>query len=143
MCAGDECNALSHSRPAFLHFFLVFPKRSPLLDRFPALLRWLYLLSVLFTAPMFLLLSVLMRTDTGVALEFARAGGPLFAAFRVLTIAYPALGLLSLAYSYRRASPATRGRLRVVVAGSFAALLPVFALSVLGSFVRLARLDAW
>jgi hypothetical protein len=29
--------------PVFLHFFLIFPERSPLLDRFPRLERWLYL----------------------------------------------------------------------------------------------------
>jgi phosphoserine phosphatase RsbU/P len=143
VAVAAQCIALAVFWAAFLHFFLVFPKRSPVLDRFPALLRWLYILSALFTAPVFLLVSVLMRTDTGTALELARAGGPLLVAFRVLTIAYPALGLLSLAYSYLRASTATRRRLRVVVAGSFAALLPVIALAVLGSFVRLARLDAW
>src|SRR5262249_54160224 len=113
MAVAAQCIAVSFSWPAFLHFFLVFPQRSPLLDRFPALLRWLYLLSILFTAPVFLLISALMRTETGTAMELARAGGPLVAAFRVLTIGYPALGLLSLAYSYRRASPATRRRLRV------------------------------
>ncbi|MCI0659663.1 MAG: PDZ domain-containing protein [Acidobacteria bacterium] len=39
--------------PAFVHFFMIFPEKSPLLDRLPRLETWLYLPFVLLFIPIF------------------------------------------------------------------------------------------
>lgn len=103
--------------PLFLHFFLIFPKPSPLLRRYPKLERWLYLpfLFIIFPTLGLMRLSpaVLGHTIPNLLrnLWFESAS-------RFLLLTYIFLGLVSLVINYRVADQLARRRLRVVLAGS-------------------------
>src|SRR5215813_5277679 len=116
----------------FLHFFLIFPERSPLLRRFPGLEKFLYWLFALVVAPW---LSLAQINDV-------------FPDFSNLTIRswlhevdelwiasfYMLSGLASLFVNYRVSSPASRRKLRVVVAGCGAGFLNLVLLVMMETF---------
>src|SRR5262249_41618979 len=114
--------------PLFLHFFLVFPERSPLLRRYPRLERWLYW-PICLTLP---------RHVFGTLEQVFRAYEPANLFFRnswllklpwgellklPVGFAYLAGGLLALLAGYRMAGAAARRKLHVIAAGSGAGML--------------------
>lgn len=124
--------------PVFVHFFLYFPDRSPVLKRFPKILAVVYSLFLLFVLPNF----ALERTPVPIAswlrstwLLQQRWYGLLGMA---LIIGLLFFGLVVLAINYRAASLADRRRLRVVAAGSGAGFFNLFLMP-LGEFFGLNR----
>jgi sigma-B regulation protein RsbU (phosphoserine phosphatase) len=112
--------------PVLLHFFLIFPVRSAVLRRFPALEYRLYWPSVAWL-PLAMASTVLFVKDR--AWEIAWASQPRMQWLSLpVTVGYVFLGLLSLVLNYRQATLAAKRKLTMVVAGSLAAFLPLAAL---------------
>ena len=112
----------------FFHFFLIFPERSPLLRRFPQLSAYLYvphLLTGFLYSLIVIILSAISKDQTA---AFRKSFGFVLEANGILTLGYIAGGLLSLLMNYRRATLASRRKMRVVVAGSVAGFLPPLVL---------------
>jgi eukaryotic-like serine/threonine-protein kinase len=110
--------------PVFLHFFLIFPERSPLVRRFPRLEWYLYLPYVV-TWPFGLASTILdsYAPEKNVVLhETFYFLGPIL---KVLILTYLFGGVLVFVVNYRRADSMSRRKLRVVLAGIIAGLLPV------------------
>jgi len=112
--------------PILVHFFLIFPDRSPLLSRWPRLEYLLYLPCLL------LILPVLGpgRLSMGLALRLSTlpwASRAVMMAVSLIAV-YLAAGLACLAINYRAASPIARRKLRVVMAGSGAGFFNLFLL---------------
>ena len=112
--------------PVFVHFFMIFPDRSPLLRRWPRLEIWLYLPFLLVILPAFgpgrlsaTVLAWMLKIQWLLHLAFAAV---------IIVIAYLAAGLVCLAINYRAAHPIARRRLRVVMAGSAAGFLNLLLL---------------
>jgi serine phosphatase RsbU (regulator of sigma subunit) len=113
--------------PVFVHFFLIFPGRSPLLRRWPRLEPLLYI------PFLFVLLPIFGPSRSGLAslwlwiykFEWAQyfVNAALFVA-----IAYLAAGLVCLIVNYRAESVVNRRRLHVVMAGSGAGFFNLFLL---------------
>ncbi len=103
--------------PVFVHFFLIFPGRSPLLRRWPRLETLLYL------PFLFVILPVLGTSRSKLAdvwawiLQYEWFRRLIDAAVFVV-IAYLAAGLVCLIINYRAESLINRRRLRVVMVGS-------------------------
>jgi sigma-B regulation protein RsbU (phosphoserine phosphatase) len=119
--------------PIFLHFFLIFPERLSLLDRFPRLERWLYLpvILVLYAfAPTRLPQS--LRVFDSNAWFVGRTWITLLAA--ILLVAYLVGGLVAMLANYHAASIASRRKLRIVMVGSGAGFLNILLLSVFEIF---------
>ena len=118
----------------FLHFFLIFPERSPLLRRFPRLEKFLYLPFVLVFAPWF----SLRRIDESFPNTLNQAVRSWLneheGAFLWIGCSYMVLGLVSLFVNYRVSAPASRRKLRVVVAGCAAGFLNLVLLVMAGNF---------
>jgi sigma-B regulation protein RsbU (phosphoserine phosphatase) len=129
--------------PVFLHFFLLFPERSALLGRVPALESLIYLPVVPFCVPCFL--AVAFATDGPMAeavfRELARMGGNQIAGF--LIAAYLLTGLLSLILGYGRATVSSRRKLRVVLAGNLFAFFPFLALIFLQLFGEVPKTNVY
>lgn len=129
--------------PVFVHFFLLFPERSPLLRRWPRLKTWIY-------APYFLLLFILgpLRASPDFNLWSLRYPGlrPFVLASVALYGLYLTAGLVCLAINYAAANTDARRRLRVVMAGSAAGAFNLLVL-ILGELIgvpeRLAGLFYW
>jgi serine phosphatase RsbU (regulator of sigma subunit) len=113
--------------PVFVHFFLIFPGRSPLLRRWPRLEPLLYL------PFLFVLLPIFGPSRSGIAslwlwiVKFEWSQYFVNAALFVV-IAYLAAGLVCLIVNYRAESVVNRRRLRVVMAGSGAGFFNLFLL---------------
>jgi hypothetical protein len=130
-----------------LHFFLVFPGPSPLLRRWPRLEYWIYL-PYLAIAP-FLAVEYIARAVTS---DHSFLGLPekvlvplLLGSVGATFFLYVLGGLLSLVFNYRRADRLAQRKLRVVLVGTLAGLLPglLFALGLVAfnpSFTPLLRL---
>jgi hypothetical protein len=113
--------------PIFLHFFLVFPQPSPLLSRFPRFEFYLYLPFLLLGVP-FSATELIARAnnpDHGFEgwslITFARFAGLLF-------LLYLVGGLVSLVVNYVKADRLAKRKLRVVLVGTLAGLLPFLLL---------------
>jgi sigma-B regulation protein RsbU (phosphoserine phosphatase) len=131
--------------PVFLHFFLVFPEPSPLLRRFPRLARGIYVVPMAW-AVLFVVGGILAISDPPLARAlYAGKGGAFDLLFwlRAMVMAYAAGGLVSLVFNYRQASLASKRRLRVVVAGSLAAFLPLLVFETVAFFVEIQTLGLW
>jgi sigma-B regulation protein RsbU (phosphoserine phosphatase) len=131
--------------PVFLHFFLIFPERSPLLDRFPRLERWLYL-------PVILVMFAFIPTRMPQSLRFfdsntwfiGRAWITMPAA--IILVSYLVGGLIAMLTNYRAASIASRRKLRIVMVGSGAGFLNLLLLSVFEIFnirTELPNISDW
>jgi hypothetical protein len=109
--------------PIFFHFFLVFPQPSPLLNRFPRFEFYLYLPFLLLGVPLGATELIARATNPDHAFEvwsfttFARFGGLLF-------LLYLVGGLVSLVVNYVKADRLAKRKLRVVLVGTLAGLLP-------------------
>jgi eukaryotic-like serine/threonine-protein kinase len=125
--------------PLFLHFFLIFPDKSPLLRRFPRLEWYLYLPYLLIFLPHTAIYLVLwaISPDRAIALRQGFFSQAIF----LLGFAYFAGGLLSLVVNYRHASLPTRRKVRVILAATIAAFLPSviwYAVTLLFGHTRLS-----
>jgi sigma-B regulation protein RsbU (phosphoserine phosphatase) len=110
--------------PSFLHLFLVFPEASPLLRRFPSLVRWVYVVGSAFVIAT-LGLGVLAGVQLEAVPAFLSQPSALARLLSVLVGVCAVSGLGSLVLSYRSASPLGRRRLGVVVAGCLLGFLPL------------------
>jgi hypothetical protein len=109
--------------PVFVHFFLVFPQRSPLLRRFPRL-EWLLYLPHVLTWPFSLASLVLgvYAPEKNVSLhENFYFIDPIF---QILILTYLLGGLLTFVIGYRTSDLISRRKLRVVLAGTIIGFLP-------------------
>jgi sigma-B regulation protein RsbU (phosphoserine phosphatase) len=106
----------------FLHFFLLFPERSPILVRRPGLEYLIYLPAAVFVAATGYFNVMIFghgRAYPGPTAVLQNATAVYFASFVVL-------GLAAFLRSYRRTkAPALRRRLRLVVWGTIAGIAPI------------------
>ncbi len=107
-----------------LHFFLIFPERSPVLHRFPRLEYYLYPPFLLVVYPFVAISTFRMATEPERLFEVHREFFSLFVAGLAAASVYLLAGLLSLVVSYRKANQLSRRKLRVVLAGTTAGFLP-------------------
>ena len=110
--------------PVGFHFLLIFPEPSPLLRRFPRLRFYLYLPYLLIIFPVSVFFNVLRVIVPDRVFVFAFQLSPLVTIVATLGMMYVAGGLLSLLINYRQASSLSRRKMRVVLAGCLAGLLP-------------------
>jgi sigma-B regulation protein RsbU (phosphoserine phosphatase) len=111
--------------PVILHFFLIFPERSPLLRRFPKLEWLVYLPYLLFRAPLGIVREVLtqFKLEPVWREPFIRStAGPI----NGLTAAYILAAIVAMAINYRAAGAESRRKLRVVMIGSGVGFLNLF-----------------
>jgi sigma-B regulation protein RsbU (phosphoserine phosphatase) len=113
--------------PVFVHFFLIFPERSPILQRYPNIEYFVYLPQLLTILPYFGILNVLGVFAPQFEYGFRQTFLPIGVVSSVLFVAYIAGGIILLLMNYRQASRPARRRMRVVVAGSIAGFAPIFA----------------
>src|SRR5262245_39721655 len=116
----------------FLHFFLIFPERSPLLRRFPGLEKILYWLFALVVAPWLSLArinDIFPDFPNQVIRSWLHEVDELW-----IASFYMVSGLASLFVNYRVSSPASRRKLRVVVAGCGAGFLNLVLLVMMETF---------
>jgi serine/threonine protein kinase len=107
--------------PVTLHFFLIFPERSPLLVRFPRLEYYLY--------PFFLLTACPFIVIT--AFRLARAPERFFQGFQWPLAIFLAVGsiyllsaFLSLVVNYRKGNQVSRRKLRLILVGTLIPFIP-------------------
>lgn len=103
--------------PLFLHFFLIFPKPSPLLRRFPKLEHWLYVPFLFVVFPTLGLMRLPLAILGQPVIDLLRNPW-IESASRFLLLMYIFFGLASLVINYRVADQLARRRLRVILAGS-------------------------
>lgn len=127
--------------PFFFHFFLVFPERSPLVRRFPSLEHWLYLPCALVVIPFTVLTFALLNFAPALARAHNAMLKTLLTITMVIVSGYILAGLGSLLVNYRQANKQSRRRLRVVVAGSLAGLLPLFMVSAYSALVGFEKIN--
>src|SRR5262245_8085395 len=123
--------------PVMLRFFLIFPERSPLLQRFPKLARAIFLPYLLLLLPLSALRTIILvfgLTPSWRGSFFRWCGSTVTA----LAVAYILAGLAAMVIGYRAASPVARRKLRVAMIGSGVGLLNI-ALMPLGDVVGLNR----
>jgi hypothetical protein len=110
--------------PVMLHFFLIFPERSPLLVRFARLEFYIYPLYFLTAYPFFVIavlrLAAAPERFLGSSQEF-----PWYLAILVAVGSIYFFGaLLSLVVNYRKVNRMSRRKLRLVFVGTMAAFIP-------------------
>lgn len=110
--------------PSFLHLFLAFPEPSPLLRRFPGMVRWIYVMGSAFVVATVGLV-VLAGLQPAAVAAFLSQPSALSWLLSLLVGAFAVSGLGSLLLSYRSASAVGRRRLGVVVAGCLLGFLPL------------------
>jgi RIO-like serine/threonine protein kinase len=116
--------------PVVLHFFLVFPERSPLLVRFPRLEYYLYPLFLL-TAYPFLAIAAFRLATAPERISSVLGDFQWLLTVAVALVAIFLLGaVLSLLVSYRKGNQVSRRKLRLILVVTMAAFIP-------GGFLRL------
>jgi len=108
----------------FLHFFLIFPQRSPLLRRFPRFEWWPYLTFLLFAFP-FAAVSSYLYVTTPIEGYYPEKSFPLL--YRLSNVFYLLCvvgGLVSLIVNYLKADRTSKRKLRVVLVGTFVGVVP-------------------
>lgn len=127
--------------PIFFHFFLIFPERSPLLNRFPRLERMLYWPFYLIL-PWFSLnrLASILRAHKGweglIPISFLQKFGWIGLIAMSIAMSFLVAGLWALLVAYRAAGVAARRKLIVVVAGSGAGAINLLLLVIWESFFQ-------
>lgn len=132
--------------PVFFHFFLVFPSRSTLLERWPRLEHVLYVPFLTLILPF----NIVGRVNYLAALIFSRIPAGLGQALNwVLTgliLAYLVAGLVSLMRNYRIADVEARRKLRLILAGCSVGILNILlivAVETIGQNGALKSLYDW
>jgi serine phosphatase RsbU (regulator of sigma subunit) len=131
--------------PIFLHFFLIFPGRSPLLR------RWRRLESLIYSPFLFVLLPVFGSRRSGLTSVTAwmlqsEWSGYFIRAAVLVAIAYLVAGLVCLFINYRAESLINRRRLRVLMVGSCAGFFNILVLNAggqVGLNWRMPTLWSW
>ncbi|MBI1759902.1 MAG: SpoIIE family protein phosphatase [Acidobacteria bacterium] len=137
------------SVPLLLHLFLVFPAVNPWLERWPKLMRWLYLPFCLIVLPTFGVGRLPVKWNhfffsSGVVQRAMEYKLPQIA-ITLLNI-YLLAALVCLILSYRTADMAARRRLRVVLAGSllgFGSLLLIVLMEATNTQEKLKTVWEW
>ena len=114
------------SVPTFMHFFLIFPARSPLLRRFPRLESRLYWPFYLLVLPKFGVGTLAEVFPLGAAVAWLVRQNWLTQAARIVALGYLVGGLAALAIGYRASDAVARRKLRVVAAGSVVGFFNIF-----------------
>ena len=117
--------------PVTLHFFLIFPERSPLLLRFPRLEYYIYPVFLITACPFILIAAIRLATAPERFLGALQEIQWLFVVAVAISSIYFGSALLSLVANYRKGNHVTRRKLRVILVGTIAAFLPG---SLLGSW---------
>ena len=129
--------------PLSAHFFLIFPEVSPLLRRWPRLESYLYVPYLLVVLPFFAIANVFYAIGPDRTVGFTQ-GFPLFTqATYLLAFGYPASGILSLVFTYRRASLPSRRKMRVILASTIAGFLPMFIWFLVAIPLGSTRVGMW
>ncbi len=128
--------------PVFLHLFLIFPEPSPLLRRLPGLRIWAYLPALTIPA-VFATGVAVSRENPAAGAAFFGEGSLFTALLQSLILLYSVTGLVSLVLSYHEAKPASRRRLRLLVAGSVAGFLPLLVLMLVELVSDIRALGLW
>ncbi|HEX5084786.1 MAG TPA: SpoIIE family protein phosphatase, partial [Blastocatellia bacterium] len=131
--------------PVLVHFFLIFPGRSPLLCRWHRLEILIYLPFLFVLLPVFGS-SRLGLTSVNVWMMQSAWSGHFIRAAVFVVIAYLAAGLACLFINYRAESLINRRRLRVVMAGSGAGFFNILVLNAggqIGLDWRMPTLWSW
>jgi len=111
----------------FLHFFLVFPERSPVLATHPKLEQMIYLPAASLYVVWQCLNVIIFKRSSG-----ARAFEALGIITAVYFVAFTVVGLAAFVCSYRRApAPSMRHKLRLVVWGTVLGISPILVVRVL------------
>jgi hypothetical protein len=110
--------------PIFFHFFLVFPQPSPLLNRFPRFEFYLYLPFLLFGVPLGATELIARATNPDHAFEGWGSFNALVKLTSIIFLLYLVGGSISLVVNYVKADRLARRKLRVVLVGTLAGLLP-------------------
>lgn len=127
--------------PIFFHFFLIFPDRSPLLNRFPRLEQWLYAPFCLII-PWFTLsrLQQVLRTQNGLDDVIRSSWLQKYSWFGLIALgvgmSYLIAGLCAMLVSYKKADVSGRRKLTVILAGSGAGTLNLLLLVTWESFFQ-------
>ncbi|MBX3277787.1 MAG: SpoIIE family protein phosphatase [Acidobacteria bacterium] len=113
--------------PIFFHFFLVFPDESlsPVLKRLPRFEYLLYLPHLLINLPYVVVWDWMRMRSEEEAIHLAGQYGWIGLAVIGLRVLYIIGGLVSLLANYRGANKLLRRKMRVIVAGSLGACLPM------------------
>ena len=119
--------------PIFFHFFLVFPQPTPLLSRFPRFEVYLYL-PFLLTVPLSATELIARAANPDHGFEGWGSFSPVGQLVSIIFLLYLVGGLISLVVNYVKADRLAKRKLRVVLVGTLAGLLP-FLLLVLGLIV--------
>jgi serine phosphatase RsbU (regulator of sigma subunit) len=111
--------------PVILHFFLIFPERSPLLRRFSKLEWLVYLPYLLFRLPLGIVREVLIEFQLAPPWRepFIRSTADFI---NGLSAAYILAAIVAMAINYSAAGAASRRKLRVVMVGSGVGFLNLF-----------------
>lgn len=134
----------SHFCAVFFHFFLVFPdgNNAPLLRRWPQIEYYLYLPALLFITPFTSYFSYLATFRPEQVPAFLATSSLIETLLQIIWLIYFLGGFCLLYTNYRKASPASKRKMRVVVTGSIAGFLPALMVVVVSIFYDLSRLDS-
>ncbi len=123
--------AASGTVPIILHFFLIFPERSPLLARFPRLEYYLYPLFLLTVYPLLVIAAFRLTTETrGITGPFQDLQW-IWVILLIICSLYLLGAFLSLIVNYRKANQVARRKLRIILVGVTVGLTPNFLLRAL------------
>jgi signal transduction histidine kinase/ActR/RegA family two-component response regulator len=130
------------SIPAFLHFFLKFPKPAPVLRKFRSLAYLVYVPYLVLVIPYALLNYYLWAFAPERLVFLDEQHAVLAATFYYTQIVYFAAGLLLLLLSYIRSDQLNRRKVRVMLAGFLVGGVPFMARSFVPFFANLIHLNA-
>ncbi|MDQ3254350.1 MAG: protein kinase [Acidobacteriota bacterium] len=117
--------------PITLHFFLIFPERSPLLARFPRWEYYIYPLLLVTIYPVLVIAAFLLATEPeGITGVFQNSRW-IWVVLITISVLYMLGALLSLLVNYRKAGQVSRRKLRIIMVGVTAGFIPAFLLRVL------------
>ncbi|MDQ3687355.1 MAG: hypothetical protein M3430_17415, partial [Acidobacteriota bacterium] len=117
--------------PVMLHFFLVFPERSPLLARFPRWEYYIYPLLLVTIYPILVIAAFRPATGTGGATLIFQDQLWIWAILVIISGLCLLGAFLSLVINYRKANQVSRRKLRIILVGVTTGITPTFLLRVL------------
>ncbi len=132
--------------PICVHFFLIFPERSPLLRRFPRLIVLLYVAYALLTMLWYVLRVTRAFWPLGATLNWLPRQPWMGLTAQLTAVAYMVATLLALVINYRAAGTEARRKLHVIAAGSGLGFVNLFLLPTgeyLGLTPRFPTLWSW
>jgi sigma-B regulation protein RsbU (phosphoserine phosphatase) len=125
--------------PVFLHFFLIFPDQNR--SRSPQLEFYIYIPYILILLPYAVISSFSLAGGSQRWVDFQERFSTFADIVSFVSGSYIAAGLLSLLINYKQANRSSRRKMRVVVAGSFAGLMPMLLLVATSLIIDLSKVD--